>query len=351
MTQDTKQMNNKLNENTDLESLLRAAVYTGAQSVSLHADTDNSETPFVSQCFRHGRMITHARYTKEQYDTIIKSFPYLGFQANSYAEESYDYSLPDSSHVVNLQVSIITTDTEPTRMHIRIRPRKEAAQTLDDLFPPSQSDTASIIKEALNRPQGLVLCAGPAMSGKSTTLAAALSYLATPERKVCTLEDPIEIFVPGVEQISLTKDMGFAEGVQTLVRFDPDVIMISEISDSETAHAAIVASQLGHLVLAAVTVAEIVDVPDLFCQLGVPTERLFAYCNLIWSQKLITTKEGNRIALAEMMTLSPNIKRALFEATLPPTVLERTKIIGFADHAGRLVQHDALSREQANEIM
>ena len=107
------------------------------------------------------------------------------------------------------------------------------------------------LKAAMERPYGLVLCVGPTGSGKTTTLHSALSHINVPERKIWTAEDPIEITQPGLRQVQVnTKiDWTFAKALRAFLRADPDVIMVGEVRDTETARTAIEASLTGHLVL------------------------------------------------------------------------------------------------------
>jgi energy-coupling factor transporter ATP-binding protein EcfA2 len=100
-------------------------------------------------------------------------------------------------------------------------------------------------------PNGIVLVTGPTGSGKTTTLYSTLKRLATPEVNVCTIEDPIEMIEPEFNQMQVQHniDLGFASGVRTLLRQDPDIIMVGEIRDLETAEMAIQAALTGHLVL------------------------------------------------------------------------------------------------------
>lgn len=107
------------------------------------------------------------------------------------------------------------------------------------------------LKRAIERPYGLVLCVGPTGSGKTTTLHSALSHINVAERKIWTAEDPIEITQPGLRQVQVNPriDWTFAKALRALLRADPDVIMVGEIRDKETAQMAIEASLTGHLVL------------------------------------------------------------------------------------------------------
>jgi type II secretory ATPase GspE/PulE/Tfp pilus assembly ATPase PilB-like protein len=107
------------------------------------------------------------------------------------------------------------------------------------------------LSSAVQRPYGMVLCVGPTGSGKTTTLHSALGYINKPETKIWTAEDPVEITQPGLRQVQVNPkiDWTFAKALKSFLRADPDVIMVGEIRDAETARMAIEASLTGHLVL------------------------------------------------------------------------------------------------------
>ncbi len=113
------------------------------------------------------------------------------------------------------------------------------------------SEEKDKIDEVISHPRGLVLMVGPTGSGKSTTLYSMLNALNTPERKIITLEDPIEYGITGISQIPIDTNKGgsFADGLRSVLRLDPDVVMVGEIRDADTAKTAIQASITGHLVL------------------------------------------------------------------------------------------------------
>lgn len=112
-------------------------------------------------------------------------------------------------------------------------------------------DNLAQLTKAIERPYGMVLCVGPTGSGKTTTLHSALMHINTPERKIWTAEDPVEITQTGLRQVQINPriDWTFAKALRAFVRADPDVIMVGEIRDEETAKTAIEASLTGHLVL------------------------------------------------------------------------------------------------------
>ncbi len=113
------------------------------------------------------------------------------------------------------------------------------------------TDNLARMKQAIERPYGMVLCVGPTGSGKTTTLHSALSHINVPERKIWTAEDPIEITQPGLRQVQVNPkiEWTFAKALRAFLRADPDVIMVGEIRDQETAQMVVEASLTGHLVL------------------------------------------------------------------------------------------------------
>ena len=113
------------------------------------------------------------------------------------------------------------------------------------------NDTLAKLKGVITRPHGMVLCVGPTGSGKTTTLHAALGHINTPERKIWTAEDPVEITQAGLRQVQVNPkiDWTFAKALRAFLRADPEVVMVGEVRDSETAQMAVEASLTGHLVM------------------------------------------------------------------------------------------------------
>ena len=153
-----------------------------------------------------------------------------------------------STHTLNVRVETIPTMYGQDAV-LRLYNFDKSLLKLD-LLGLSSAERAEI-EEIISRPRGLVLMVGPTGSGKSTTLYSMLNALNTTDRKIITLEDPIEYSLPGISQIPIkTKDGGsFAEGLRSVLRLDPDVVMVGEIRDADTAKTAIQASITGHLVL------------------------------------------------------------------------------------------------------
>jgi general secretion pathway protein E len=145
--------------------------------------------------------------------------------------------------------------------------------------------------EMSGRPNGIVLVTGPTGSGKTTTLYSTLKALATPEVNVCTIEDPIEMVEPAFNQMQVQPqiDLGFAEGVRALMRQDPDIIMVGEVRDLETAEMAIQSALTGHLVLSTLHTNDAPSAVTRLLELGVPPYLLNATLNGVMAQRLVRT--------------------------------------------------------------
>jgi general secretion pathway protein E len=146
-------------------------------------------------------------------------------------------------------------------------------------------------KEMTDRPNGIVLVTGPTGSGKTTTLYSTLKSLATPEVNVCTIEDPIEMVEPAFNQMQVQPqiELGFAEGVRALMRQDPDIIMVGEIRDLETAEMAVQSALTGHLVLSTLHTNDAPSAVTRLLELGVPPYLLNATLNGVMAQRLVRT--------------------------------------------------------------
>lgn len=141
------------------------------------------------------------------------------------------------------------------------------------------------------QPNGIILVTGPTGSGKTTTLYTTLKQLATSEVNVCSVEDPIEMIEPAFNQMQVTQNigLGFAEGIRTLMRQDPDIIMVGEIRDQETADMAIQAALTGHLVLSTLHTNDAPSAITRLLDLGVPAYLIHSSLLGIMAQRLVRT--------------------------------------------------------------
>ncbi len=195
-----------------------------------------------------------AELSKDRYRVIMATLASRANMSTAAKEPQsgqihHDVHRDGASHVLNLRIETVPTLFGQDAV-MRLFNFDTSMLNLDLLN--ITDNEREKIDEIVSHPRGLVLMVGPTGSGKSTTLYSMLNALNTTDRKIITLEDPVENTVPGITQIPINTTDGqkFADGLRSVLRLDPDVVMIGEIRDDETARTAIQASITGHLVLA-----------------------------------------------------------------------------------------------------
>jgi type IV pilus assembly protein PilB len=150
-------------------------------------------------------------------------------------------------------------------------------------------DTMKKLRKAIREPYGMVLVTGPTGSGKTTTLYAALSEIQSPEDKIITIEDPVEYQLKGITQIPVNEKKGltFARGLRSILRHDPDKIMVGEIRDEDTASIAIQSALTGHLVFTTVHANNVIDVLGRFLNMKVDLFNFVSALNCVLAQRLV----------------------------------------------------------------
>ena len=171
-------------------------------------------------------------------------------------------------------------------------------ESMSEKFPKLTLDVVGFAEEDLRRfrryirePYGMVLVTGPTGSGKTTTLYAALNEIKSDEDKIITIEDPVEYQIRGITQIPVNEKKGltFARGLRSILRHDPDKILVGEIRDQETAQIAINSALTGHLVFTTVHANNVVDVLGRFLNMGVEAYNFVSALNCILAQRLVRT--------------------------------------------------------------
>jgi len=150
-------------------------------------------------------------------------------------------------------------------------------------------DTLTRLKELLQRPFGLILVCGPTGSGKSTTLYAALNSINTPDMKILTAENPVEYNLPGIVQVNINQDIGFdfSAALRSFLRQDPDVVMVGEIRDKETAQIAMEAAMTGHLVFSTIHTNDAPSAVARLHEMGVPNFLVASAIEAVLAQRLV----------------------------------------------------------------
>jgi general secretion pathway protein E len=189
---------------------------------------------------------------------------------------------------LDLRVSTVPT-SHGESVVMRILDRESVVLDFDSLG--FDDEIRSTFVRQLEMPHGIILVTGPTGSGKTTTLYTALSALNTPERKIITVEDPVEYQLEGINQIQAKASIGldFAHALRSIVRQDPDVIMIGEMRDLETARIAIQSALTGHLVLSTIHTNDAAGGVTRMLDMGVEDYLLTSTVNAILAQRLVRT--------------------------------------------------------------
>lgn len=191
-----------------------------------------------------------------------------------------------AGHAVDLRVSTMPS-AHGERVVLRILDQAAGAISLDQLNMPEQVLTN--FKAVLAKPHGIILVTGPTGSGKTTSLYSGLSHLNTRARNILTVEDPIEYVLPGIgqTQVNTKVDMTFARGLRAILRQDPDIVMIGEIRDRETAAIAVQASLTGHLLLSTLHTNTAIGAIMRLQDLGIEPFLLSSSLEALMAQRLV----------------------------------------------------------------
>jgi MSHA biogenesis protein MshE len=144
-------------------------------------------------------------------------------------------------------------------------------------------------RNAIHRPAGIVLVTGPTGSGKTTTLYSALNELNTPQKKIITVEDPVEYRMPGLNQVQVHEkiDLSFARVLRSTLRQDPDILLVGEMRDQETAEIGMRAAMTGHMVLSTLHTNDALSTPIRLLDMGVPRYMVALSIQLVLAQRLL----------------------------------------------------------------
>lgn len=269
---------------------------------------------------------------QETYKAIRNRIKYLSKLKLNVTEEPQDgrFEIQIGSQDIDVRVSMIPGAWGEVIVSRLLNP-SGAIISLEALG--FREDALKAIEEAISKPNGAIFNTGPTGSGKTTTLYAILQKLNKPEIKIITLEDPIEYRIEGIDQsqINPTKGYDFASGLKHVLRQDPDIIMVGEIRDKETAETALNASLTGHLVLTTLhTNSAPSSIPRLL-EMGVKPFLLSGSINLVIAQRLVRkicqickraasmascqnckgTGYKGRVAIIETMKITPKIEQLI----------------------------------------
>jgi type IV pilus assembly protein PilB len=193
-------------------------------------------------------------------------------------------------HMIRYRVSVIPIVGKEVQhkfesIVIRILDDRKVITDLNKLG--LQGKAKDFFIKAISKPQGMIIVTGPTGSGKSTTLIAALSYIVKPTINVLTVEDPVEYIIPGARQLKISPKMDFEKALRAVLRHDPDVVMVGEIRDKETAETGIKLANTGHLTFSTLHTNDAPSAVSRLYKMGIETFLIAYAINIIIAQRLV----------------------------------------------------------------
>lgn len=262
----------------------RGAVKSNASDIHLQP-----EEHFCRVRLRIDGILTEVfQLSPEAYDRILKQIKYISHLKLNLTQVPQDgkYNFLVNDRKIDVRVSTLPSEKGETTV-LRILDPKKGFMNFEEL---GFKDTAlNWVQNAMSVPNGLILVTGPTGSGKTTTLYSMLNRLNSSEKKIITLEDPIEYHLSGIVQSEVNKEQeyDFHSGLRSILRQDPDVVMIGEIRDHETAESAAQASLTGHIVLSTLHTNSAVQTIIRLKNIGLPPFMIAPSLNIIVAQRLV----------------------------------------------------------------
>jgi type IV pilus assembly protein PilB len=266
-----------------VNSILSRAIGEGASDV--HFDPQPHET--IVRARIDGVLRRMAEIPKAMDGSVMGRLKVMGALdiAEKRLPQDGSFSIRHGEHPVDVRVAVVPTKHGE---HIVLRLLQRAARLeLPELGLSAENEGAFLA--SVHQPYGAVITCGPTGSGKTTTLYAALGLLNEEGRAITTIEDPVEYQLPGVNQVEAHTKIGlnFARGLRTILRSDPDVLLIGEIRDEETAAIAVQSALTGHLVFTTVHANNVVDVLGRFLNMKVDLYNFVSALNCVLAQRLV----------------------------------------------------------------
>ncbi len=269
---------------TFVNNILREAIRTGATDIHVEPLDDDLRIRFRIDGVLHPIPVPpNIKVLQESVLSRLKIMAHLDIAERRLPQDGR-ISMDTGGQRIDVRVAVIPTVTGET-VSLRLLPDRKYDMAGLGLGPVEEAK----MRELLALPNGVVLVTGPTGSGKSTTLYVLLSCLNDPERRIVTIEDPVEGKLPGVNQIAVRPDIGltFAAGLRSILRADPNVIMVGEMRDLETAETAIRAALTGHLVFSTLHTNDAVGSVTRLIDMGVPPFLVSAAVRAFAAQRLV----------------------------------------------------------------
>ncbi len=267
-----------------VNSILTQAVQEGASDIHISPEKDKIEIRFRVD----GRLHHVPAPPKKLFLSMVSRLKILSNLDISVSRIPQDgrFTVFVSSREINIRVSTIPT-VYGENVVLRLLDTSSGIYSLENLGVSKRDQ--DLIKKMIHMPYGMILCTGPTGSGKSTSLFSMLKTINTPDTNIITLEDPVEYRMEHIRQAQLNRKAGmtFASGLRSILRQDPDVIMVGEIRDSETAGVAVQAALTGHMVLSTVHTNDAAGAITRFIDMGIEPFMISSVILISIAQRLV----------------------------------------------------------------
>ena len=343
---------------TVVEIILGGAIATGVSDVHIEPEKDTIRVRFrLDGVLQDVVELGHAEYKK-----ILSRIKLLAGMKLNLTHEAQDgrFTIKIEGVDVEVRTSVLPSAYQESVV-MRILNPKSISVPLEELG--MDEHMYKIILDQIAKPNGLILTTGPTGSGKTTTLYACLQKIRSPQIKIITIEDPIEYHLEGVSQTQVdhSKNYDFHNGLRAAVRQDPDIIMVGEIRDDETASIAIDSALTGHLVFSTLHTNNAAGAIPRLIDLGVNPKIISSALNIAMAQRLVRrlclhcreayTPEGEEKTVLEREF--PEIKKYRPELELPKTLYrpKGCEKCSFTGYRGRISVYEGILMDRAIELI
>lgn len=285
-----------------LEVIVAGALKTGASDIHLEAESGGVRIRYRLDGLLHDIM----KIDEPSYKRALNRIKVLSKMKINIHNVPQDGRITIRMEPVSIEIRVSVLPSEfGETIVMRLLDPRTIKKSLEELG--MREDMLKDVKEVLKKPTGAILTTGPTGSGKTTMLYAFVTYLNSPETKVVTIEDPIEYQIEGISQTQVDAHKGytFASGLRAIVRQDPDIILVGEIRDSETADIALQAALTGHLVLSTIHTNDAAGTIPRLIDLGIRPQIIAPAINMAMAQRLVrklcpSCKKTRKITEAEL---------------------------------------------------
>ncbi len=340
-----------------LVSLQDYCVQVGASDIHLSPEKDHVRIEIRV----HGMLEALSPLSPAHYEQLMRRVKFLAKLKLNVANVPQDgqYTLEREGRVINIRVATLPSRFGET-LTLRLLDPKRGILSLEQLgFPQEMREQ---LEELVRLPNGLVLVTGPTGSGKTTTLYGLLSTLIGTKRNIITLEDPVEYEIAGIVQSEIDNDHGysFAAGLRSVLRHDPNVILVGEIRDLETAQTAIDAALTGHLVISTLHTNSAIEAIPRLLSMGVSPYTFAPALRGVLAQRLVRTLDpqnpqqyAGRRVLPELVTVTPALRDLILTQEQEHIIEEQAKKDGYKlmrEFGEELVKQNITTMEEVMRV-